>query len=56
MKVVLTQIYLYEEDKEYLRQSEKVRGDFSREIRNAVHKRVQELKNLDRVKERSNEE
>ena len=43
-KVVLTQVYLYEEDKQYLKEKEKVRGDFSREIRNAVHKRVEEMK------------
>ena len=43
-KVVLTQVYLYEEDKKYLNEKEKVRGDFSREIRNAVHKRVEEMK------------
>ena len=53
---VLVNVYILKEDRDYLKTRSPVRGDYSKEIREAVHKRVQQLKNLDRVKERSNEE
>ena len=53
---VLVNVYILKEDRDYLKTRSQVRGDYSKEIRDAVHKRVHELKNLDRVKERSNEE
>ena len=48
-KTVLTNVYLLEEDRDYLKKIEKVRGDFSREIRIAVHDRVEHLKSLEKV-------
>ena len=52
---VLVNVYILKEDRDYLKTRSPVRGDYSKEIREAVHQRVLELKNIERLRQRNEE-